>query len=297
MMKKENFEGIIPAMVTPFTEKGEVDLAGIKENVDFLIENGVSQILCLGGTGEVAALTREECIRIVETTVKATNGRIPVIAGTGAPSTMEVIGRTKEAISAGADSVLIVTPFYEIPTQDGLYKHYATIAETVDIPIILYNIPPNTQVEIEPQTLLKLADIDNIVGLKESSGNVSYFAEVMRLVGEKIALFNGGDDISLPCFILGCPGAVLALGNIAPRMLVDMYTAVQKKEIEKASNLFFQLLPIARIISVGQNFPAPVKEAVHMLGRPAGPPRSPIMRVSPQEKEAIRAALEKACLI
>jgi 4-hydroxy-tetrahydrodipicolinate synthase len=296
-MKKEKFEGIIPAMVTPFTEKGEVNFTGIKENVDFLIENGVSQILCLGGTGEVAALTREECIRIIETTVKATNGRIPVIAGTGAPSTMEVIERTKEAISAGADSVLIVTPFYEIPTQDGLYKHYATIAETVNIPIILYNIPPNTQVEIEPQTLLKLAEIDNIVALKESSGNVSYFAEVMRLVGDKIAIFNGGDDISLPCFTLGCPGAVLALGNIAPRMLVDMYTAVQKKEMKKASNLFFQLLPISRIISVAQNFPAPVKEAVHMLGRPAGPPRSPIMQVSQQEKEVIRAALEKACLI
>jgi len=296
-MKKKNFEGIIPAMLTPFTEKGGVDHAGIKENVDFLIENGVTHILCLGSTGEVATLTREECTRVIETTVKATNGRVPVMAGTGAPGTTEVIERTKESISAGADSVLIVTPFYEIPTQDGLYKHYATIAETVNIPICLYNIPPHTQVEIEPQTLLKLAEFDNIVALKDSSGNLSYFAEVIRLVGDKIAILSGGDDIILPCFALGCPGAILALANIAPRMLVDIYTAVQKKEMEKAKSLYFQLLPIARAISAAQNFPAPIKEAVNMLGRPAGPTRSPITQVSQQEKELIRVALENACLI
>jgi len=297
MGKKMKVEGIIPAMLTPFTEAGEVDVAGIKQTVDFFIENGVSGIMCNGSTGEAAALTRGECIKVTETTVKAANGRVEVMAGTGAPTTREVIERTREAKSAGADSVMIVTPFYEIPSQEGLYWHYATIAETVDIPIVLYNIPPHTNVEIQPQTLARLAEIDNIVALKDSGGNLSYFAEAMRLVGDKISVLTGGDDIMLPCFALGCHGAILALANIAPRMVVDLFQAVQQKEMAKAEKLHYQLLPIARAISIPENFPAPVKEAVTMLGRPAGLARRPIMPVSELEKEAIRKALKIASLI
>ena len=156
MGDKTRMEGIIPAMLTPFTGNGDLDLDGLKKNVDFLVESGVSQIMCLGSTGEAATLTREENIRVIEATVKAASGRVPVMAGTGATSTREVIERSREAKSAGADSVMIVTPFYEIPNQDGLLKHYASIAEVVDIPICLYNIPPHTQVEIAPETLEKL---------------------------------------------------------------------------------------------------------------------------------------------
>ena len=291
-----SFNGIIPAMLTPFTSSGDLDLDGLKKNVDFLIENGVSQIMCLGSTGEAATLTREECVKITETTVKAANGRVPVMAGTGATSTREVIERSKEAKSAGADSIMIVTPFYEIPNQDGLYKHYASIAEAVDIPICLYNIPPHTQVEIAPETLERLAKIGNIQALKDSSGNLSYFAEVMRRVGDKMSILNGGDDITLPCFALGCHGAILALANIAPRMVVDLFQAIQQQEREKSLDIFFKLLPIARAISVAQNFPAPVKEAVNMLGRPAGPARSPIVPVDNAEKEEIKKALQHAGL-
>ncbi|HEY50513.1 MAG TPA: 4-hydroxy-tetrahydrodipicolinate synthase, partial [Dehalococcoidia bacterium] len=188
MAAKMSFSGIIPAMLTPFTGSGDLDLDGLKKNVDFLIESGVSQIMCLGSTGEAATLSREECIKVTGATVKAANGRVPVMAGTGATSTREVIERSKEAKSAGANSVMIVTPFYEIPSQEGLYKHYAAIAEAVDIPICLYNIPPHTQVEIAPETLEKLAEIENIQALKDSSGNLSYFAEVMRRVGDKMSI-------------------------------------------------------------------------------------------------------------
>jgi len=167
----------------------------------------------------------------------------------------------------------------------------------VDIPIVLYNIPPHTNVEIQPQTLARLAEIDNIVALKDSGGNLSYFAEAMRLVGDKISVLTGGDDIMLPCFALGCHGAILALANIAPRMVVDLFQAVQQKEMAKAEKLHYQLLPIARAISIPENFPAPVKEAVTMLGRPAGLARRPIMPVSELEKEAIRKALKIASLI
>jgi len=296
MANKMGFNGIIPAMLTPFTSSGDLDIDGLKKNVDFLIENGVSQIMCLGSTGEAATLTREECVKVTEATVKAANGRVPVMAGTGATSTREVIERSKEAKSAGADSIMIVTPFYEIPNQDGLYKHYASIAEAVDIPICLYNIPPHTQVEIAPETLERLAKIGNIQALKDSSGNLSYFAEVMRRVGDKMSILNGGDDITLPCFALGCHGAILALANIAPRMVVDLFQAIQQQEREKSLDIFFKLLPIARAISVAQNFPAPVKEAVNMLGRPAGPARSPIVPVDSAEKEEIKKALQHAGL-
>lgn len=297
MEKKMKVEGIIPAMLTPFTDTGELDVGGIGKTVDFLIENGVSEIMCLGSTGESAALRKEERVKVIETAIKAANGRVPVMAGTGAPTTREVIEQTKEAKSAGADSVMIVTPFYEIPTQEGLYRHYATVAETVDTPIVLYNIPPHTNVEIGLQTLERLVEIDNIVALKDSSGNLSYFAEVMRLVGDKIGVLTGGDDITLPCFALGCHGAILALCNIAPRMVVDLYQAVQERDMAKAEKLYYKLLPIARSISTAENFPAPLKEAVNMLGRPAGPARSPIMPVTKQEEELIRAALEEAGLI
>jgi len=297
MANKVSMEGVIPAMLTPFTRSGDLDLNGIKKNVDFLIGGGVSQIMCLGSTGEAATLTRQECTKVIGATVKAANGRVPVMAGTGATSTREVIERSKEAISAGADSVMIVTPFYEIPSQEGLYKHYAAIAEVVDIPICLYNIPPHTHVEIAPETLEKLAKIDNIVALKDSSGNLSYFAEVMRRVGGKMAILTGGDDITLPCFALGCHGAILALANIAPRMAVDLFQAVQQKKMEKAQDIFFKLLPISRAISMPQNFPAPVKEAVNMLGRPAGPARSPILPVSAAEKAEIKKALQHAGLL
>ena len=296
MANKMNFSGIIPAMLTPFTSSGDLDLAGLKKNVDFLIESGVSQIMCLGSTGEAATLTREECVKVTETTVKAANGRVPVMAGTGATSTREVIERSKEAKSAGADSIMIVTPFYEIPNQEGLYKHYASIAEAVDIPICLYNIPPHTQVEIAPETLERLAKIGNIQALKDSSGNLSYFAEALRRVGDRMAILTGGDDITLPCFALGCHGAILALANIAPRMVVDLFQAVQQQERENSLDIFFKLLPIARAISVAQNFPAPVKEAVNMLGRPAGPARSPIVPLGNSEKEDIKKALQHAGL-
>jgi len=297
MANKMSFTGIIPAMLTPFTKSGDLDLDGLKKNVDFLIENGVSQIMCLGSTGEAATLSREESVKVTEATVKASNGRVPVMAGTGATSTREVIERSREAKSAGADSVMIVTPFYEIPNQEGLYQHYASIAEAIDIPICLYNIPPHTQVEIAPETLERLAEIDNIVALKDSSGNLSYFAEVMRRVGDKMSILNGGDDITLPCFALGCHGAILALANIAPRMLVDLFQAVQQEEKEKALDIFFKLLPISRAISVPQNFPAPVKEAVNMLGRAAGPARSPIIPVSDAEKADIKKALQYVGLL
>ena len=297
MVKRMRLEGVIPAMLTPFTENGEINVSGIKENVDFLIDNGVSGIMCNGSTGEAVALTKEERIKVIEVTVEAAKGRVKTIAGTGVPTTNETIKLTRDAKSTGADAAMIITPFYEIPTQGGLYKHYETIAEAVDIPIVMYNVPQHTSVEIGLDVLKKLVEIDNIVALKESSGNLSQFAEIIRLVGDKISVLTGCDDLLLSSFVLGCPGAILALCNIAPRLVVDLYEAVKDEKMEKAKELNYKLLPIARAIGAPENFPAPVKEAVRMLGRPAGPVRGPIVEVSEEEKEEIRIALEEAELI
>jgi len=297
MRKDVKPKGIIPAMITPFTESGEIDVSGIKATVDFLVDSGVSGILCNGSTGEAIVLTREERIKVTEATVSAAKGRVQVIAGTGAPSTNETIRLTQDAKTAGADAVLVITPFYEIPNQEGLYAHYDSLAETVDIPILPYNIPQHTGVEIALDTLKRLAEIDNIVGLKDSSGNISQFAEMIRLVGDKISVLTGCDDLLISSFVLGSPGGILALCNIAARMVVDLFESLSAGDLGKARELNFKLHPIARAISVAENFPGPVKEAVSQLGRPAGPTRRPITPLSVKAKEEIRDALRMAELL
>ncbi|GAI04654.1 unnamed protein product, partial [marine sediment metagenome] len=233
-------------MITPFTEKGEVDIEGIVENVEFLTKSGVHGIVVNGCTGEAVSLTREERTKVIRTSVNAAKGKVKIIAGTGVPTTRQVIELTEDAKSAGADTVLVITPFLEIPSKEGLFKHYETLAKTVDIPVIVYNIPQHTGVEIDPQTLNKLAEIDNIVGVKDSSGNLSQFAEMIRLTGDKISVLSGSDDLLFQSFLMGASGAIIALGNIAPKMTVDLYNAVKDGDIEKAKEIYYKLLPVAR---------------------------------------------------
>jgi 4-hydroxy-tetrahydrodipicolinate synthase len=292
------FKGIIPAVLTPFNNKGEFDEEAQRENLRFLIENGVHGLMVNGSTGEAENLSREERRKNVELAVEEAGGKIPVIAGTGVPSTKATIDLSKDAKDAGADAVMIVTPFYLIPNEEGLIKHYKTIAEKVDIPIVLYNIPQHTKVNLDSILIEKLCnEVSNIVGLKDSYGNLSQFADTIARVGDKISVLTGCDDLILPSLILGAPGAIVALANIAPKMVVELFEYVQKGEINKAKEIYFKLLPIARAIGSEYNFPAPVKEAVNLLGRKAGPPRSPITQLSIKEKEEIKKALKHAGLI
>jgi 4-hydroxy-tetrahydrodipicolinate synthase len=292
------FKGIIPAVLTPFNNKGEFDEEAQRENLRFLIENGVHGLMVNGSTGEAENLSREERRKNVELAVEEAGGKIPVIAGTGVPSTKVTIDLSKDAKDAGADAVMIVTPFYLIPNEEGLIKHYKTIAEKVDIPIVLYNIPQHTKVNLDSILIEKLCnEVSTIVGLKDSYGNLSQFADTIARVGDKISVLTGCDDLILPSLILGAPGAIIALANIAPKMVVELFEYVQKGEINKAKEIYFKLLPIARAIGSEYNFPAPVKEAVNLLGRKAGPPRSPITQLSTKEKEEIKKALKHAGLI
>jgi len=291
-------QGIIPAIITPFKAKGEFDEDAQRENLNFLVKNGVHGLMVNGTTGEAESLSPEERVKNVELAVQASAGKLPVIAGVGVPSTQPTIELAQDAKKAGADAVLIVTPFYLIPNDEGLMKHYKTIASAVDIPIVVYNIPPHTKVNVTPALLERLCkEVPSIVGLKDSYGNVSQFAETVAKVGDKISVLNGCDDLSLPTFIVGAPGAIICLANIAPKMTVEMYDAVRKNDFEKARKIYHKLLPIARGIGSEFNFPAPVKEAINLLGRKAGPPRSPIVPVSSQERENLKTALGYAGLL
>jgi len=295
-VKKIKFEGLMPAIITPMDKDGEVDYEGLKKNVEFYINSGCSGIVANGSTGEAVNLTREERICIIKSVVEVAKGKVKVIAGTGAPTTNVTLKYTKDAMETGADVALVITPFNAIPNKEGLYLHYKKIAE-VGIPIIMYNLPQHTGVEIDLDTMERLVKLDNIVGLKESSGNLSYFAEVVRRFSKDITPISGCDDLILQTLSLGTPALILALGNIAPRMIIDIFNAVKTNNLVSARETYFKLLPIARAIGDAVNFPAPVKEAVRVLGRPSGPPRLSTLPVTKEESKEIAQRLIYAGLL
>jgi 4-hydroxy-tetrahydrodipicolinate synthase len=297
MQKPIRPEGIMPAMVTPFTPSGDVDWAAWKASVEYMAKKGVWGMLVCGSTGEAASLTHEERAKIVEAAARANRGAAKIIAGIGAPSTAETVRLAKDAADAGADILLAVTPYYLIPTQDGLLQHYQTLHDAVAIPMMAYNIPQHTGVDIGMELLDKLAAMPRMVGVKESSGRGSYMADAVARVGGKISMIDGGDDTFFAGLVLGAAGSIIALGNIAPDQVVSVYNNVKKGNISAARETYYQILPIARAISVSVNFPAQVKVALNLLGRPAGPCRSPIVALTSQEEAEIRKALVAAHLL
>lgn len=296
-MPKMQFTGLMPAMITVFRADGSLDRPGIAQNVEFLIGCGVTGIVVNGSTGEAIALSAAERIQTIETVVKQANGRVPIIAGTAAPTTGATVQFTEDAKKAGADAALILTPMGEIPNPEGLYRHYATIHDAVDIPLILYNLPAHTGITLDIDTLGKLVALENVVGIKESSGNLSNMAEIVARYGEMISVINGCDDLIFQAMLTGASGNILALGNIAPARIIDLLEATALGDLKKAKTIYFQLLPIVRLISESVNFPAPIKEAVRQLGRPSGPPRLPVVEVTTQEKHVIAEALKHAGLL
>jgi 4-hydroxy-tetrahydrodipicolinate synthase len=293
------FDGIIPPVITPFTEKGDLDEAGLRKNLKFLLDSGVHGIVVNGTTGEAESLTIEERRQILKIAESEIGGKVPLIAGTGAPSTRAVIKLTKDAKDAGADAALIVTPFYHVPTEEALIKHYQEVGESVDLPIIVYNIPQHTSVNVNPPILKRLCDsVPQIIAYKDSSGNMGQLAETIRVFKDKISILIGADDLLLPGLVLGAQGAIIAVGNVAPRLAVEIFTLTAKGDLTGAKERFFKWLPLARACTLSTyNFPAGVKDAVRLLGRPAGPSRAPLTLSSPEEMEVIRQALKNIGLL
>lgn len=288
-------KGILPALVTPFTDNGK----GLSEDrlrnlVNRCIELGVSGVVPCGTTGEFVNLTVDEKKRLIDIVVDEVNGRVAVVAGTGASGTVQALEMTRYAKDAGADAALVVTPFYLKPTDRGIYEHFYTIATEVDLPVILYNIPQCTGVWLTWQMVEDLAEIPNIVGLKDSSGELKYILAVLEKVRDKINVMCGYDEVVLPALAAGASGAILASANVIPDFWVEIYDSVQKGSLRKARELQFKIQKIARIIA--KSGPVGTKEALNMMGIKVGPVRRPLSvggELTYEEREELRLDLEK----
>jgi len=259
------FKGAIVAIVTPFKD-GAVDEEALRELIEFQIENGTDGIVPCGTTGESATMSHEEHDRVVEITVDAVKKRVPVIAGAGSNSTKEAIRLTKHAYEAGADGALLVTPYYNKPTQEGLYQHYKAVAEAAPIPIIPYNVPGRTSVNLLPETVARLSKISNIVGIKEATGDLKQVSKVVELCGDDFDVLSGDDFTVLPLLAVGGKGVISVISNIIPGDMAAMIDAFEAGDLEKARELHYRMNPIMEGCFLETN-PIPVKTALAMMGK------------------------------
>lgn len=285
------FKGSMVALVTPF-KNDKVDEDSLQKLVEFHIKNGTSAIVPCGTTGESATLSYEEHNRVIELTIKFANGRIPVIAGTGSNSTEEAIMLTKRAKKAGADASLQVSPYYNRPTQKGLYLHFKAIAEAVDIPIILYNIASRTGVNIEPETFVKLAEIKNIIGVKEASGSLEQMSRIKKVCPKEFLLISGDDALTLPVMSIGGVGVISVVANIIPRDVADMYLAFEKGDLKKAVDLHYKMLNLVKAVFIETN-PIPVKTAMGLMKMIDPEMRLPLCEMLPENKEKLVESMKE----
>jgi len=300
------FKGSIVAIVTPFSTVGGsasggkklvIDEKKFKELIEFHIKSGTSGIVPCGTTGESATLSFAEHERVIEITIKQVNKRVPVIAGTGSNSTEEAIMLTKQAASAGADASLQVSPYYNRPTQRGLYEHFKAVADAVDIPIILYNIASRTGVNIEPETIAKLAhDCKNIVAVKEASGNLEQMSRIKQLCPKNFILISGDDGLTLPVLGIGGTGIISVVANIVPKDVANLVHEFEKGNIKKAQELHFKLLPLVKAMFIETN-PIPVKTAMGLLGMCEPDLRLPMCAMAPENLEKLKKALKEYGLL
>ncbi|MFA5144961.1 MAG: 4-hydroxy-tetrahydrodipicolinate synthase [Candidatus Omnitrophota bacterium] len=284
------FKGSIVAIVTPFKD-GKIDEKKFRELIEFQIKNGTLGIVPCGTTGESATLSFDEHNRVIEITIEQVQKRVPVIAGTGSNSTAEAIMLTKHAAKMGADASLQVSPYYNRPTQKGLYEHFKAIANAVNIPIILYNIASRTGVNIEPETIAKLArDCKNIAGVKEASGNLDQMSRIRQLCPDDFDLISGDDGLTLPVLGIGGTGIISVVANIVPKDTADLVAEFQKGNIKKAQEIHYKLLPLIKAVFVETN-PIPVKTAMGLLGMCEPDLRLPLCAMLPENLEKLKKAL------
>ena len=295
-MKKTVFTGAGVAIITPMKADGAVDHEQLARLVDIQIQNGTDAIVVCGTTGEAATLTDEEHIAAIGTAVKATAGRVPVVAGTGANDTAHSIRLSKGAKMHGADALLLVTPYYNKTTQAGLLPHFLNVVEAVEMPGIVYNVPGRTGMNIEPDTVKKLAQHPLICGIKEASGNISQVARIRELCGDEIDIYSGNDDQIVPILSLGGKGVISVLSNVAPRQTHDICRLWFEGKVQESLDLQMRMLSLANSLFCEVN-PIPVKEAMNQLGFPAGPCRLPLVPVSDAHRQLIHDQLQAAGLL
>jgi len=285
------FRGVFPAIITPFLKDESLDEEGLKRNIEYLNKTGIAGIVPCGTTGESATLTFEEHKRVVGIAVEAS--KVPVIAGTGSNNTREALELTRHAAKAGADAALLITPYYNKPNDRGMYEHFKKIAENCDIPIVLYNVPKRTGIDLKPELVAKLSRIKNIVAIKEASGSLSQQSQIIEQTrGSDFVLLSGDDDLTLPTIALGGQGVVSVVANVAPRKTVAMVDAALKGDMEKARELHYELAPLVRAMFLETN-PIPVKTAHKYLGLANGPLRLPLGEMAQANEAKLKEIVER----
>jgi 4-hydroxy-tetrahydrodipicolinate synthase len=289
-------KGSLVAVVSPMHEDGSLDFDALRRLVEWHVGEGTQAIVVVGTTGESPTVDPSEHIELVQVAVQAARGRIPVVAGTGANSTREAIELTTQAREAGAVATLQVVPYYNKPTQDGLYRHFVSVAEAVGLPVILYNVPGRTVADLGVETTLRLAQVPGIVGLKDATGDLARAGELLRRLPPGFALYSGNDDSALALMLLGGHGVVSVTANVAPRLMRQMCDAALKGDLPAARALNARLMPLHSRLFVEPN-PIPVKWALQRMGRIAGGIRLPLVPLSESGQEKVQAALAEVGLV
>lgn len=285
------FEGAFVAIVTPF-RKSEIDEDALRKLVEFQINEGTNGIVPCGTTGESATLTYEEHNKVIDIVIDQAKKRVPVIAGTGSNSTHETIYFTKHAKEAGADAALIITPYYNKPTQKGLYEHFKIIAENVDIPIIAYNVPGRTACNVLPETVIELSKIKNIVGIKEASLSLDQAAQIIKEARKDFVLLSGEDSLTFPLLCLGAKGVISVASNVVPRKMSEMCKYIKDKEYEKARDVHYDLFDLFKALFYETN-PIPVKKAMYLMGLITDEIRLPLVSLSDENTKKLKNVLIK----
>jgi 4-hydroxy-tetrahydrodipicolinate synthase len=285
-----HLRGCYVAIVTPFDENGAVNEKALRSNIDFLIGKGVAGIVPCGTTGESATLSWEEHNHVVDVALEQAKGRIQVIAGAGSNNTSESLNAAAHAREKGANAILCITPYYNRPTQEGLYRHFKTIATQVDIPIVLYNVPSRTGVNLLPETVERLCECANIVAVKEASGNVLQISEIHRRCGDRLTILSGDDPLTLPILACGGQGVISVVANFAPEKLIAMINAFFTNDMKTALSLHEKLMPLSQAMFIETN-PSPVKTAMNLLGMNAGSLRLPLVPMEGSNKQSLLTVL------
>ena len=283
------FAGSMVALVTPFKD-GKVDRTSLEGLVEFHVEHGTSGIIPCGTTGESATLSHEEHEDVIKAVIKAVNKRVPVIAGTGSNSTEEAVRLTRAAEKSGADGALMISPYYNRPTQEGIYQHYKKVADSVGIPIIIYNIPGRTGSKIEPETLARLSEIKNVAGVKEATGSVDQAIDVIRLCGDRLAVYSGEDSLTFSLMALGGKGVISTVANIVPKEMSQLTEACLKGNWERGREFQFKLMPLIRAVFLETN-PIPIKTALSLMGKCTGELRLPLTPMSEGALKKMKQAM------
>ncbi|MFD2656142.1 4-hydroxy-tetrahydrodipicolinate synthase [Gracilibacillus thailandensis] len=282
-----NFGRVLTAMVTPFDQNGDIDYGKTERLINYLLQNGTDALVIAGTTGESPTLSKEEKLSLIKFTVKTVNGRVPVIAGTGSNNTRESIEMTKKAETIGVDGVMLVAPYYNKPSQEGMYQHFKVIAESTTLPVMLYNIPGRTSVNMNPETIIELAKIDNIVSVKEASGNLDVMTKIIRETSQDFSLYSGDDNLTLPAVAIGANGIVSVSSHIIGNEMNEMVAACQNGDFWRAQELHQYLLPIMQTMFMAPS-PTPVKAALGMNGIDVGNVRLPLVPLNEEEMQILR---------